>query len=351
VPKERLEISQLDPTVGLVELFEDFRFKKSLLPLAAFAAIELTIFKSFGWTTPVIVFSKFCIGYGVAHYFLAACRKVPGTTRSSLSIAIVVLSAIVFSGFVSSVVAVAPRWWMLGDFRKLLAEWLQGIIFTGLFVSFSMASRYVRRRQRLELEQLKQLSVARLQALQSQIEPHFLMNTLANLRSLIRRDSDNALVMLDHLADLFQGSLKRSRELNSTVGEELDFLSNYLAIMCMRFGDRLSYQIRCSDANRMVAMPPLLLQPLVENSIKHGIEPKVDGGAITIEVNRDDNMLIITVTDNGQGIASSNFIAGIGVSNVKDRLATQYGQSASLTIAANQNGGTIATIRMPVRNA
>ncbi|MDP2811261.1 MAG: histidine kinase [Rhodocyclaceae bacterium] len=204
------------------------------------------------------------------------------------------------------------------------------------------------RARRAEQEALA--SRADLARLQAQIEPHFLFNTLSNVISLIDADPATARGMLLDLAALLRTSLARTRQGEVTLAEELDLLRAYLGIMGARMGDRLAWQIEAADELLGARLPPLLVQPLVENAIRHGIEPKTAGGRIGVSCRRDGDALVIAVADSGQGCDDA-VAQGIGLANVRERLAACYGEAASLALETNAAGGVTARLRLPLEAA
>jgi signal transduction histidine kinase len=224
-----------------------------------------------------------------------------------------------------------------------------------LFILGTQASRM---RASLEIERRKAAdarqaeTAARLALLQAQIEPHFLFNTLANVQSLIERDPARANAMLASLNRYLRGSLGRTREATSTLAEELDLCEALLKIASIRLGDRLHYAFEIADEARDLPLPPLLLQPLVENAIRHGIEPSVSGGAIRIRATLANGMLSLGVTDGGVGLAHGTAGAlhgGVGLNNVRMRLKSLYGDRGRLDISANTAPatGVTATLLLP----
>jgi signal transduction histidine kinase len=190
-----------------------------------------------------------------------------------------------------------------------------------------------------------------LKLLESQLEPHMLFNTLANLRVLIATDPERAQIMLDHLIAFLRATLSASRSGRHTLAAEFERLADYLALMGVRMGPRLQSRLELPVALRDLPVPPLLLQPLVENSIKHGLEPKLEGGLIEVDARRDGDALVIVVRDTGIGLPDSlpPVETGFGLLQVRERLATLYGSAASLNLtpATDAGGGTIATLRLP----
>lgn len=192
-------------------------------------------------------------------------------------------------------------------------------------------------------------TAAQLAMLQAQIEPHFLFNTLANLQSLIGSDPKMAQTMLNHLNDYLRASLKRTRQAATTLAEEIDLVAALLAIQQMRLGDRLQYRLTVPPAVRRAKLPPLLLQPLVENALEHGIEPAIAGGQIEVCVEQQGAQLRIRVIDTGLGFNANSSAdgSGIGLANVRARLNKLYGHNAELVLSPNQPHGVIAELMLP----
>jgi signal transduction histidine kinase len=196
-----------------------------------------------------------------------------------------------------------------------------------------------------------------LKLLESQLEPHMLFNTLANLRVLIGLDPPTAQAMLDRLIGFLRATLNASRNGAHSLGAEFDRLADYLALMAVRMGPRLAVKFDLPVELRDVAVPPLLLQPLVENAIKHGLETKVEGGRIEVQARRQGAQLVLTVRDTGVGLAAASTMpapsgdtTSYGTAHVRERLAALYGDRAqfTLTTAPDVEGGTLATITLPM---
>jgi LytS/YehU family sensor histidine kinase len=187
----------------------------------------------------------------------------------------------------------------------------------------------------------RQATESRLMLLQSQLEPHMLFNTLANLRALINTNSSAATAMLDHLNAYLRATLNASRASSHSLQTEFDRLRDYLELIAVRMGWRLRYSLELPDALAQLPIPPLLLQPLVENAIKHGLEPKVEGGSISVIARLEAGQLILEVSDTGVGLPPEPGSAlGFGLAQVRERLATSYAAQGSLSLQANANAGT-----------
>ena len=194
----------------------------------------------------------------------------------------------------------------------------------------------------------QQATEAQLRLLQSQLEPHMLFNTLANLRALITTDPARATVMLDHLIDYLRATLSASRVTRHSLGDEFARLGDYLALMQVRMGLRLAYTLDLPPELAAQPIPTLLLQPLVENAIKHGLEPKIEGGSVTISARRQGNNLVLDVTDNGVGLKDG---AGFGLVQIRERLRAAYGDQATITLGAADALYTRASVTFPFENA
>jgi signal transduction histidine kinase len=195
-----------------------------------------------------------------------------------------------------------------------------------------------------ELE--RQAVTSKLKALQAQIEPHFLFNTLANVVSLIDTEPAQARRMLERLIELLRSSLAASRADRATLGQEAVLLAAYLDILKVRMGDRLDYTLDIPSELTSTHLPPLTLQPLVENAIRHGLEPKVDGGMVRVSAHARDGRLVVEVEDDGQGFEPKAG-AGVGLDNVRERLASQYGDGARLVIE-EARPGTRVRLTLPL---
>jgi sensor histidine kinase YesM len=194
----------------------------------------------------------------------------------------------------------------------------------------------------------KQATQAQLQLLQAQIEPHMLFNTLANLQSLIAVDPARAQTMLDQLILYLRATLVSSRVETTTLAHEFSLMEAYLGLMSVRMGTRLSRTLHLPDSMRDLRIAPMLLQPLVENAVRHGLEPKIDGGHIEVAASLEDSMLRLTVTDTGLGLDAAGGGTGVGLANVRERLQALHGAMAGLTLERNLPSGAIARISIPI---
>jgi hypothetical protein len=204
-------------------------------------------------------------------------------------------------------------------------------------------------------EQKRRLAEAQLQTLKAQIEPHFIFNTLAHLKSMIASDPKSAERMADELSDFLRASLQALRSESTTVGSEMELARAYLEIAKLRMGSRLSSQIDTGADVANVKIPPLLVQTLLENAIQHGVEPKSTPSEIRVsaDLQHDDagaKRLLVRVADTGQGFSqlSTSGGSGIGLANIRERLQSAYAGRATLRLSANTPSGVIAEIELPV---
>ncbi len=193
----------------------------------------------------------------------------------------------------------------------------------------------------------KELTVAKLSLLHAQVEPHFLYNTLASAQYLTRSDPALADQMLGNVITYLRHSLPRTDDMLSTLGEELDRARAYLEILKIRMGPRLGLQIDVPAHLLDMPFPPMMLQTLIENAIKHGLEPRTGGGTVWILAKEAEGRVSITVADDGLGFTEQGGGTGIGLRNVRERLRLAYGNAASFAIVANFPDGVAATITLP----
>src|SRR5919205_575442 len=241
-------------------------------------------------------------------------------------------------------------------------EWL-GWIFTTLpfgvavylcVVGIEHATRYFidAREREVQVARLsEQLSSARFAALQAQLNPHFLFNTLNTITVLVRDDDrQGAVSIIEHLSELLRRTLSRHQANEVTFGEELDLVRQYVAIEQARFSDRLRPEFRIPESLMSAAVPSFALQHLVENASRHGIAKHTDAGLLLITATRSSNVLEISVIDDGAGIDPAAPVPpGYGIDNTRERLRALYGDKASLEIVPRAEGGTIARLRVPYR--
>ena len=203
-------------------------------------------------------------------------------------------------------------------------------------------SRAESERHRLE----KHVLEARLQIMQAQVEPHFLFNTLANVQHLVETDPAAASGMLESLIQYLRAALPQMREGATNLGREIDMARAFLEIQRVRMGSRMDFAIDVPLELRERAFPPMMLISLVENAVKHGVDPCCDCGTITIRAQETEGRLRVAVADTGEGIVPKKG-GGVGLSNIRERLQALYGDEARLTLEENQPRGVVAAIEVP----
>ncbi len=195
----------------------------------------------------------------------------------------------------------------------------------------------------------RQIAEARLKLLQAQIEPHFLFNTLANLHALIGVEPARAQAMLGHLNDFLRAALSAARKDKATLAEEFALLEGYLQLLAVRMPGRLKFRLDLPADLAQMQVPPMLLQPLVENAIKHGLEPKIEGGEVAIEAHREADHAVLQVADTGLGFAAAPTSGTrVGLAQVRERLAAVYGEAGRLEVAENVPCGVRVTVTLPL---
>jgi len=205
-------------------------------------------------------------------------------------------------------------------------------------------------------EARREAAEARLTLLRAQLDPHMLFNTLANLQTLIATDVGRAQTMLEHLTQYLRATLDGSRGPAHTLRDEFALLRDYLELMAVRMGPRLRYSLDLPEALAGAALPPLLLQPLVENAIRHGLEPRIEGGQVWVRasalISHGTTRLELIVRDDGLGLSAprqnhGHPRKGFGTAQIRERLTSRYGDQARFELTSPPEGGTIARIELP----
>ncbi|HLJ46490.1 MAG TPA: histidine kinase [Bryobacteraceae bacterium] len=225
----------------------------------------------------------------------------------------------------------------------LVPEFIRNYLYYGSAVAVSYGIRAYQRSAQLEA----QLAKAQLQALQMQLHPHFLFNTLNSISALVRNDPEIADEMIQRLGDFLRITLEHASVTDLPLSEELEFVSCYLQIEEVRFSDRLKTSLDIAPDTRNVRVPKLILQPLVENAIRHGIANRPSAGRIDITARRVDGHLRIVVRDDGPGIPGPPK-TGIGLGNTQERLKQLYGDAHRLALENSPDGGLAVTLEIPV---
>ncbi len=284
----------------------------------------------------------------------AAVHGPPAGIRRYLTLA----AAVIFSAACCAIFATAYTQGHLpdvADWSVLLQSW-QDSMRTGslLTIAYELHRSGLASAAAFQQEDIARAALdterdrATLQALRAQIEPHFLFNTLANLRRLYQIDHPAGASMLENLLRYLEMALPQLRRDESTLAEESQLIAAYLGIHRIRMGQRLRFEIAIPDALCALSVPTMMLLTLVENAIKHGLDPLSEGGCVRVSAEAIAAGLVLRVTDNGRGIAAGTGSgSGTGLANIRARLSAQYGANASLSLGLNQPRGVTATLLLP----
>jgi signal transduction histidine kinase len=237
----------------------------------------------------------------------------------------------------------------LGDF---LPEFALLLIFVSAAIKIAYAGRAKAEARAAEETLKRQVVEARMAAMQAQVEPHFLFNTLASIDHLIEVDPPRASTMQKNLIALLRAAMPAMREASATLGRELQVVRPYLEILRIRMQERLRAEVAVPEGLHSADFPPMMLQSLVENAIKHGLEPKPEGGELAVHAEVVHGKLAVTVADTGVGFGRAPTAGtGTGLSGIRERLKLLYGSAAELRIAANSPSGTRVSIVVPYKTA
>ncbi len=297
-----------------------------------------------------------CIGYSIhflMNFFSPRVSKFGKIVRNSIFFLLFLLGGLIGSevGIGIEALALGYRFSWRDQIPLLSMNFVLAALFGTLAVVYytlrANAERMATQLKEKELneERLTRIKMeAELQALQAKINPHFLFNTLNSIASLISENPKAAESTVEKLSELFRYTLKSAEKSLVSIGEELDIVRTYLEIEKVRFGERLQYDITCDDAIREFTIPALIIEPLVENSIKHGIASEILGGKITVEAIKADGNCLISVIDNGKGISNDGNVNGFGLRSVEERLKLRYGASSSLRLIPDGRTHFLITI-------
>ncbi len=336
---------------------------RSLLITALFnlfiaAGLKLYIFADTAFVD-ILIISQ-CIGLTICLFITTGLHVANIRTRTKLAVILAFglvagacAGTVLGWGYLYLTQAVTFELFIKKEFHStIIFGILFGIPITYFFVSVSRISFSEKKIREEKIKRLtieKEAAQTKLKMLQAQIEPHFLFNTLSNILSLIDADIEKGKSMLIDLTEYLRISLSRTRESRVTLKEELELVKCYLNIFKIRMGKRLAFEIITDEISVTIPFPPLIVQPLVENAIKHGLEPQVAGGQIKIECFVANSILKIIVSDTGPGIGDNDLKrSGIGIDNVSQRLNYLYGEKGKLLLCENQPKGLKAIIEVPV---
>ena len=302
-----------------------------------------------------------CIGYSIHALFeLGGLLRIDAWVRRSGWIAktfyysFVSTAGVLLGFFIVSLVLDPSMFinWLHNP--AMLATMTTGSIFISIVMSVVLYQLARRASAEVELEREKarterierEAVLANLRALQAQIEPHFLFNTLANVTSLIDADPAKARRMLESFIRFLRASLGATRMESTTLGAERELIASYLEVLQVRMEGRLRYSVDVPPDLASYPLPSLLLQPLVENAIRHGLEPKVEGGEVTMRARREGGKVVVEIADSGVGFAPTTR-GGVGLTNLRERLRLLFGDSASLEISDAPGAGSRVCVSLP----
>jgi hypothetical protein len=339
-------------------LFEGLTVRRVLVVTAICAGAAGSVIWLFLNTYRDLLVSALCVGYTSMILFTVAGNirqaRVPREAMQFLAIGVGSVVGTILAGFVKG-----------RDIRQMFSERLWGVSITmGLGIGFGCVvvwmfilrekhARDLARFHRAESErhQLeKNLLEAKLALMQAQVEPHFLFNTLANVQHLVETDPREASHMLASLIHYLRAALPQMRESATNLGRELDMARAFLEIHRVRMGTRLDFAIEVPEPLKGRDFPPMMLITLVENAVKHGVDPCCECGSITIRAMENEGRLRVSVEDTGEGIKPKKG-GGVGLANIRDRLKALYGASARLVIEERVPHGVVASIEVPAGSA
>lgn len=316
-----------------------------------FIALVLTGIKFGGGFVDNFIISQ-CIGISICSLALTALYLF--RPANPLFMLVLVMIAIITGTVVG---------WTLGSIaaglsislfeQRFIPVMILGIMF-GSIISyfFSYRERISRSEALIQEERIKRLANEKemaetsLRLLQAQIEPHFLFNTLSNILSLLDADLENGKSMLADFIHYLRTALPKTRGEATTLGQEMEMIQAYLNIFKVRMGGRLRYRLDIPESMKDLPFPPMLIQPLVENAIRHGLEPKIGGGELVIRGQDRQDVIRLEVSDTGLGL-NEHGSSGIGLSNIRERLQSLYGTKGRLILEENRPSGLKATIEVP----
>ena len=333
---------------------EGLTVRRVLAVTAVCAAAAASVVWFFLNTYLDLLVTALCVGYtSMVLFTIAGNVRQARVPREALQ-----LLAIVAGSILGTILAGVIKG---RSFATMFTERLSGVaISMGLGIGFGcvvvatviLREKHARDQARIlraeaERHQLeKNVLEARLALMQAQVEPHFLFNTLANVQHLVETDPGAAGRMLESLITYLRAALPQMREASTTLGREVDMAAAFLDIHRIRMGSRLDFDIRVPDALRDRPFPPMMLISLVENAIKHGVDPCCESGCITIAATESGGRLRVSVADTGEGIRPKKG-GGVGLSNIRERLKALYGGGARLVLEENLPRGVVASIELP----
>ncbi len=337
-----------------LHLLEGLTVKRVLWVAAICAVATGTVVWLFLNTYLDLLVTALCVGFTSMLLFTVAGNvrqdRLPLEAMQVLAVVVGSVLGTILAGFVKG-----------RDVSQMFTERLAGVaISMGLGIGFGcvvvaamiLREKHARDQARIlraeaERHQLeKNILQARLQIMQAQVEPHFLFNTLANVQHLVETDAGSASRVLESLIRYLRAALPQMREDATSLGRELEMARAFLEIHRVRMGSRLGFAIEVPESLKGREFPPMMLISLVENAIKHGVDPCCDAGTITIRAEEAGGRLKVSVTDTGEGVMPKKG-GGVGLTNIRERLKALYGSSAKLVLEENAPHGVVASIEVP----
>jgi signal transduction histidine kinase len=327
---------------------------QSILYFAIIGGILTMTVPGLGGLGRNLLFSE-CIGLAIvgAHALLRlhpAVKRLGGVSALMVTTVVAVPAGYAF-GRIVALAWLAEPIQILDWGQPRVVPYLPTILAAVIVLHFSLTRDEIAKEVAARAEAQRLAAESQLRLLRAQIEPHMLFNTLANLRSLIDEDAKQAQRMLDQLITYLRAALVASRTESTTLHREFAQMRAYLDLMSVRMGPRLTYSLDLPDPLQQAAVPPMLLQPLVENAVKHGLEPKIGGGSIAVTARQTDGAIEISVIDSGLGLPPDDMgdetTKSYGLLYVRERLNALYGPRASLTLSRQIPQGVCATVRIP----
>ena len=355
-----------------IESLMQRRWSRFLLGFCFWTLLGLTFGSQLFYSSSAIagleVSWKQAVSYALADWYVFALLSVPVIHLArrfrfegrawGASFAVHIIASIAFSLAYMVLRACVGQWQSHATFSEafkplLVKTWAFNFLIYWVIVAVSHAFDYYRKYREREWRttQLeKRLVQAKLQALQMQLNPHFLFNTLHSISSLMHKDVEAADKMITRLSDLLRAALAGADTQEVTLRQELNLLKLYLSIEQIRFGNRLSVKMEIAPDTLEAQVPNLILQPLVENAIRHGIEPRARPGCIELRSRRQDSRLALVVSDDGAGVSGNGAIKeGVGLSNTRARLRELYGETHRFELVGGPAGGVRVEVSIPFR--
>lgn len=316
------------------------------------------------WISLRVSFSFYVVMRFLMGFFAerAISRLVPRALERPKKYFVIEILIRVILGIVGSFLAFILAEFLTGinfliSMRMIYVQVFIAVVITLLItISFFSVAFYREMMNKMKIAQeLRAAAIeAELRALRAQINPHFLFNTLNAIAALIASDPKRAEMMVQRLSDVFRYVLVVTEKETVTLDEELTFLDSYLRIERVRFGEKLTIHENVDATVRSIRVPGLILQPLVENAIKHGLAPRRENGVLEISVSRNDGFLILSIADDGEGFSVDRHgkvilgREGIGVKNVRERIEKMYDGKGQLVLTNRPHGGAVAEVHIPI---